>query len=756
MPMIPQFQGGVPQVQDSGNAGISPARLPAQTFDYGKVMETAMKPVQDFANSFTKTIEVERARMIKAESDDAERQVIGALNDALMGENGYLNQQGKNAVDGYKAALEGVKSSVDGIMDGLSPQAREAIQSRVYDRVQSTVNQANQHRMVQNRQWQVGSSEGRLNALIEDIGVHGGDAQYVEKSMASLMQEADYLCNLRGYDEAQTLEYKRKVQDLATSKQLLVLADKDPVSAFVLFGSVKGSLSSEVAIRLDSQIFNQAKDLFALSLVSKANAADGAKPAWMKDPLAKTGDEFIDSLSPDHRLKITLKASQLTREGLAEKRTQISEMAKNSIAQAKSDPNAVLIPKDVYIEAYGEKAGEKNYQSYVAQFETNKAISGFVYNSKADNYEVAKASKPSVDSPNYAEELKLHESQMKAYEQVQKERESDAIQFGVDNQIAGFANIDFEQDSAVAIENQLAIRAQEMLPKFEEVADDKGIPRKTDVSMSAKWGVKPQLLSKKEASQLVSYLEKSPIDKRVQMMKNIYNAVGDRGVASLAMQMKNGNADYALAMSAMGYSDKSGMSLGEISLLGSDAIKTKMVKIDYTAETGDVAMIRKELMGKGDVEGVFDNPQVLDASVAFLTNIFAYQRSTGGGMSYKKAVERAFGEIAEYNGKKIVLPRGVNWMSSFRSLVRNKGAEIAKGKGEFIVPSYVRDISSQQMGDMLKDCKLQSYKMDPDGGYQYKVLYEGRLVYTQKRVKGKDGSEIVAPDAPLVITLKAN
>ena len=756
MPMIPQYQGGVPQVQDSGSAGGAVVQLPQSNFDYAKVMETAMKPVHEFANSFTKTMEVERARMIKAESDDAERQVIGVLNEAMIGENGYLNQQGKNAVDGYQKALEGVKSSVDSVMAGLSPQAREAIESRIYDRVQSTVNQANQHRMVQNRQWQTGSSESRINALIEDIGVHGSDAQYVEKSTASLMQEADYLCKLRGYDEAQTMEYKGKIQDLAKSKQLLILTDKDPVGAFVLLGSMKDSLSPEVALRLDNQIFTKAKDLFALSLASKASTADGSKPAWLKDPLAKTGDEFIDSLSPDHRLKIALKAGQLVREGMAEKRTQVSEMAKNSLAQASTNPNAEIIPKDVYIEAYGEKAGEKNYQSYVAQFETNKAILGFTTGSKADNYESVEAAKPKSDSPNYAEEYKLYESQKKAYEQVQKERERDAIQFGVDNQIAGFANIDFEQDNAASIGNQLALRAEEMLPKYEDIADDNGVPRKTDVSMSAKWGVKPQLLSKKEASQLVSYLDKSPIDKRVQMLKNIYNAVGDRGVASLAMQMKNGNADYAMAMSAMGYSDKSGMSLGEISLLGSDAIKTKMVKIDYTAETGDVAMMRKELMGKDGVKGVFDSPQVLDASVAFLTNVFAYQRSTGGGMSYKKAIERTFGEIEEYNGKKIILPRGVNWMSSFRSLVRNKGAEIAKGKGEFIVPSKVQDISSQQMGDMLKDCKLQSYKMNPDGSYQYKVIYEDRLVYTQKRVKGKDGSEIVAPDAPLVITLKAN
>ena len=882
MPMIPQFQGGVPQVQDAGNAGISPARLPAQTFDYGKVMETAMKPVQEFANSFTKTMEVERARMIKAESDDAERQVITLANDVMMGESGYLKQQGKNADDAYDKSMEGLKTGVESILGGLSPQAREAVQSRVEDRVLSTVTQANRHRFAQRQQYQLGSAKSSIELDVKDFSIHWGDAEYQAKTLGSINQQIDYIANLQGWDDVQKEAYRVQVHSLAYSSMYQQWAESDPVGALAGFYLNKGSMDPNVALKVENQLFSQSMDLLALSLAGKAEegfvpsdysgshntklsddeekayqkwakengrekdvvdydlrgawkemqsgqmsedsrghlgdkykkpnhptfsnqsiysgkgSAGGVwsvengkdvftttvkskseaeylkqyfekvepnaelrvtvsrEPSWVKNPLAPTGNAFIDSLPADRRFKIASRAGQLMREGLAEKRKQLSTEVKNSLVEGLTVSNAVPMTRDQFTEIEGEVAGGKQYEAYLSQFNTNQAKRNMVQGSYADNLAIVEKSKVPVGVENYAELVKQHESLEKACNEVQKAREGDAIQFGVDNKLLGFANINFEQDNETSIYEQLSLRAEEMLPKYVDQVDDNGVSRKVDVSTSAKWNVKPILLSKSEASQLVAYLDKAPIDKRVQMMKNIYNAVGDRGVASLAMQMKNGNADYALAMSAMGYSDKSGMSLGEISLLGSDAIKTKMVKIDYTAETGDVAMIRKELMGKGDVEGVFDNPQVLDASVAFLTNIFAYQRSTGGGMSYKKAVERAFGEIAEYNGKKIVLPRGVNWMSSFRSLVRNKGAEIAKGKGEFVVPSYVRDISSQQMGDMLKDCKLQSYKMDPDGGYQYKVLYEGRLVYTQKRVKGKDGSEIVAPDAPLVITLKAN
>lgn len=755
MPMVPQYQGGVPQVQDNGSVGAAIVRLPESNFDYAKVMEKALTPVNEFANSFTKTMEVERARMIKAESDDAERQAIDIINDKLMGENGYLGQSGKNAVDGYQSAMEGLRSSLDKVVSDLTPQARQAVESRIYDRLQSATNQANHHRMIQNKQWQLGSSESRVNSIIKDMSMRYSDAEYQRKSIASLMQEAEYTASLKGYDAEQTKAYKEQVYGLAMSSVFVQWAENDPVGAFAAFETQRDSLPPDVSVKLGQSLFAKTSDLLSLSLASSVK--EGATAAWIKDPTAKTGDLFIDSLSEDRRVKVTLKAAQLMREGVAEKRKQLTVMTKDNLAQALTTPNVDMLTEDQFVDVEGEKVGRKNYEAYVSQYETNRAIYGFRTASDADIIATVEAAKPKAGSENYAERYKQYESINRAAEQVKKERERDAIQFGIDNEIAGFAGINFEADNAESIVTQLSVRADQMLPQYEERADNNGVPRKVDVSTSAQWGVKPILLSKREASQLVSYLDKSTIDKKVQTLKAIYDAVGDRGVAAIASQMKDGSQTYAFAMSAMGIEDgKSGVSLGEVSLIGADAIKNKLVNINYTAETGDTAKIRKALMGADGVDGVFTDPRVLDSSVEFTTNVLAYQMLNGGGINYKKAIERTFGEIDEFNGKKVIMPRGVTWSHSFRSLVRNKGAEIAKGKGEFIVPGVGKNVSSEQMGDILKDCKLQSYKAGPDGGYQYKVIYNDRLVYTQKRVKDKDGNETSQPVAPLVITLKAN
>ena len=45
MAIVPQFQGGTPQVRDSGGTGFTPVQAPQNNYDYGKVLKEAMRPV---------------------------------------------------------------------------------------------------------------------------------------------------------------------------------------------------------------------------------------------------------------------------------------------------------------------------------------------------------------------------------------------------------------------------------------------------------------------------------------------------------------------------------------------------------------------------------------------------------------------------------------------------------------------------------------------------------------------------------------
>lgn len=858
-------------MQDSGSAGGAIVQAPKSNFDYAKVMETAMKPVQEFANSFTKTMEVERARMIKAESDDAERQVITLANDVMMGESGYLKQQGKNADDAYDKSMEGLKTGVESILGGLSPQAREAVQSRVEDRVLSTVTQANRHRFAQRQQYQLGSAKSSIELDVKDFSIHWGDAEYQAKTLGSINQQIDYIANLQGWDDVQKEAYRVQVHSLAYSSMYQQWAESDPVGALAGFYLNKGSMDPNVALKVENQLFSQSMDLLALSLAGKAeegfvpsdysgshntklsdeeekayqkwakengrekdvvdydlrgawkemqsgqmsedsrghlgdkykkpnhptfsnqsiysgkgssggvwsveNGKDvftttvkskseaeylkqyfekvepnaelrvtvSREPSWVKNPLAPTGNAFIDSLPADRRFKIASRAGQLMREGLAEKRKQLSTEVKNSLVEGLTVSNAVPMTRDQFTEIEGEVAGGKQYEAYLSQFNTNQAKRNMVQGSYADNLAIVEKSKVPVGVENYAELVKQHESLEKACNEVQKAREGDAIQFGVDNKLLGFANINFEQDNETSIYEQLSLRAEEMLPKYVDQVDDNGVSRKVDVSTSAKWNVKPILLSKNEASQLVAYLDKAPIDKRVDMMKNIFGAVGTRGIASLGAQMKSGKVDYAIAMSAMGEypaDGKGGISIGEMALRGFDAEKNGLVKIDTAAETGEVARIRKALIGNRDSLGISDSPQVIEATVQLIRGVYAYQRWSGGGMNVNRAIEAAIGNVQEYNGRKIVWPRGISWSHSFNSLVRSKGEEIANTNETFFIKGG-NSVTAKDLGGALAYCQLQSYESDSDGGIRYKVYYKGSPVLNQDKTQ-------------FVITLKAN
>ena len=68
-------------------------------------------------------------------------------------ETGYLTKMGRNAMDDYQPAMEAMTRDVNAIVGKLSPQAREAVQSRVYDRMQSAQSQAQRWNASQTRHY---------------------------------------------------------------------------------------------------------------------------------------------------------------------------------------------------------------------------------------------------------------------------------------------------------------------------------------------------------------------------------------------------------------------------------------------------------------------------------------------------------------------------------------------------------------------------------------------------------------------------
>lgn len=270
MPIVPTFQGGVPQVRDNGGSGLVPARAPAVNVDaYGRMMQQAMKPVDEWSNSLTEALRIEHQRTVKAESDDAERQVIDAISARMSGENGYMTQQGKNAMDAFQPTVEGMTADVDKIVGSLQPQVREVVGSRIQDRLSSAVEQARRWNGQQTRAYHLQSSEARVQSLMTDADNHYAETAYLQKTWGSITQEIDYQAAMMGLPAEQVKRLKDQSYDLFTARRFEAWGFDNPVLALQVFKSQRPKVSTDIAAKIESGLFSKSRDTLALGLAQR-------------------------------------------------------------------------------------------------------------------------------------------------------------------------------------------------------------------------------------------------------------------------------------------------------------------------------------------------------------------------------------------------------------------------------------------------------------------------------------------------------
>lgn len=296
MPMVPEFQGNIPQVRDNGSASVAPVQLAQSSFDYGKVLDQAMKPMSEFANSAQKTLQVWHARTVKAESDDAEQQVVGIINNYMYDpENGYFSKKGRDAMDGYQASVDGMQKDIDKVVGGLQPAVREAIYSRLQDRMTSALSKADRWRAEQTHQYTIESSKGREAMLEDDAALHYDDPEYLEKTWGAIELEIDYQLKDEGWPVEKVEQYKKQKRALFDASRYTAWAEKDPVSAFQDFRAHSSDMDPEIKRKLHKQLFVQSQDLLSEYLASKPFSYSEEEPFVQKD----LTQEFNTALTDD-------------------------------------------------------------------------------------------------------------------------------------------------------------------------------------------------------------------------------------------------------------------------------------------------------------------------------------------------------------------------------------------------------------------------------------------------------------------------
>ena len=243
--------------------------------------------------------------------------------------------------------------------------------------------------------------------------------------------------------------------------------------------------------------------------------------------------------------------------------------------------------------------------------------------------------------------------------------------------------------------------------------------------MKSQWGVPDTIMSKAEAKQLVSMLDQSDIEHKLQLLDQISVATGADGVRALSEQLKSGNTMYAMAVAGMEDSNDSGsISVGEMYLRGKDAIEQKRVKVDTAAMYGLEASIYNTLGDEDGAEAVFTNPQAMNATAELVKGVYGYEALNGG--SARDAIEQSVGVIYNHNGKKIVLPKNVRGFTlmgdDFDDLVMKQAKEIRKGKKNYYAAGLA--ISPEELADMLPQMNLQTYSRSGNA-MTYQVIFNG-------------------------------
>lgn len=736
MPMVPMFQGGMPREVSSGNAGQGVVNAPRPTMDYSRVLQRALEPLDQVANTVSKALEIEANRNIKAESDEAETRFMDAVNERLYNpDSGYFNNQGKNAVDQYDATMQGLKKDADDIMGSLSPWAQDAVRSRIGERLRNAQLKTTQWSNSQRNAWHIGSSKARIDKLVESAGQNYGDADYLGSTLASIDQEVDYLANLQGFGSEQRTALKQGYYDMAVAQRYSSWASDDPVGAMADFQTNRDSLSNDVRERISGDLWRQSKPELAAMVADMIGPTMLDKRDFVREMMAgkQFGVPVIDNLTRSQKIELYSSAYAYAAQKRSGNQADLRRAEKNSLALAATegfDPNP--LSKELFVAAYGEKEGALRFDDYSDNLRTREEV--YKYGGLT-NDEIAasvESLRPFRGSDNYATEAKNHELAQKAARTVLKARREDPIAAAMMDPKYGISEItDWSQERV-----------------FKDLMDRVPLAQQIE----ERWKTEPSLLTKDELDDLSRHFDLLDASGQSDFAAQLYRAlkvpvsdeegvtVDDSGIGTLVSQLSGNKASKKLATALMLMSD-SAPAFGKAYLLGKQLLAEGNAQVNEKYG-GDIAWFNEKIGTNAESAGVFDETVDADLARDAFMGVFAFQQQDGG--TREETLESVFGNIIDYNGKKIILPRRKTnnkaysgdafwWFTrDFNDLMDASVKRIGKEKGYVVFEGYRQNMET--FARLIKNRQLQTV-----GNGRYLVKSQDQSGYA----RNVDGSYFV-------------
>lgn len=260
MPIVPKYENNVPGVVESGRGFGAPVDNVRPSFDYENVMNRALQPWSQLADSTIKIEAYHRDTVVKAQADEQldayNKEVQTTLYDP---DKGYFAQRGKNAVTGWDQAQTDLQSIYDKHLSQIDdPDVKEAFKSNALQRLNSVRQKTVVYRNEQNIRWRAQTSKDHADNLVEEFAL-GGFSPDGQRTMASLMNEIDYQGRMEGWDEETLKRQKNAYKSLAYASAYSNRALSDPIGALRHF-QTDGSkeMSTDVGRRTYQMLFHRA------------------------------------------------------------------------------------------------------------------------------------------------------------------------------------------------------------------------------------------------------------------------------------------------------------------------------------------------------------------------------------------------------------------------------------------------------------------------------------------------------------------
>jgi hypothetical protein len=266
----------MPTVPSYDSYQVTPNTLPDVKFTAAKPENFAADLAVKSGNAFeTLGGELQKIsyNMAETTAKDADVAFTPQLNDFLDNpKTGYLNQQGKGAVEGYQPAVDAVTKLKQDHLDSITdPRAREMAASVLSHRTDAAIARINNHASTQTQHWQLQTSQSRADMSLQDAASNYKDPNAFKLSLGTAHNEADEQGRLLGWDEQTTAVQRGKYTDQAYKMKYDAWKQQDAAEALGDFQKNKEQISPLVRDSIGHDLFVAASP----QLVQQVNRAGG-------------------------------------------------------------------------------------------------------------------------------------------------------------------------------------------------------------------------------------------------------------------------------------------------------------------------------------------------------------------------------------------------------------------------------------------------------------------------------------------------